>query len=431
MFYNENFERTILSSVIYDPSMLSEISDHLRPHHFFLANNQEIYTAMIELAKSDKPIDESFIDRQTGRKLQGAIAEIMAQNPAANIMPYITDMVEMWAKREINRLSMVIKQSVDSDKSSEIMIGEIQRHIEMIEFAEDTRAKSFSDLKATYLSNPPAPVYATGVSFIDKALNGGFEMGQLVLVSGDPEAGKTILSMQILKNVSEAHPAVLFAFEFTTTSLVKLQMATEGKNYENKNLMIIDDGYDILDIEREIKLWRKKGARFFVIDSQMRIENISNSGTMEERESEKFSKLAKLAHKLDVLIMCIIQNSKADAAASVISPMGSKKGAHEASIIMHIKRLKDDEAGGKKERRELIFSKNKQTGVHFKGEIGFDPVGKKFTRHYEKGEADTKEYDGHKRVKVEHQDKSGKKTGESEYAPLNDTMEMVSMFGDD
>lgn len=414
MFYNENFERTILSTIIFDPIKLHDIIDSIKPHHFYIHGHQVVYQAMIDLDRSGKPIDESYIDKQTSGKIQQVIAEIMIANPAANVMPYTTDMIEMWAKREIRRLSTLIQQSVEADKSSEMMIAEIEHHITSIQFAEESRAKSFSQLKKEYLANPPAPVYATGVSFIDEALNGGVEMGQLILVSGDPEAGKTILTMQILKNITKFNPAVLFAFEFTTDSLVKLQMRVESEAYENENLMIVDDGYDIVDLEREIKIWSKRGSRFFVIDSQMRIENAANTGTMEDRESEKFSRLAKLSHRLNIVILLIIQNSKADAAASVISPMGTKKGAHEASIIMHLKRLKDDPENGKKEMRELIFSKNKQTGQHFKGEVAFNPYTLMFTRPY--GASSESEYQGHKKggsIPVEHKDASGKTTGKS------------------
>lgn len=407
MFYNENFERIILSTIIFDPAKLNDIIDQIKPHHFYLHDHQVIYQAMVDLYRENKPVDESYIDKKTAMKQQKALAEIMTANPAANIMPYSVDMAEMWAKREIRRLSTLIMQSVEADKSSEMMIAEIEHYVTTIQFAEESRARSFSKLKKEYIANPPAPIYSTGVSFIDEALNGGLEMGQLVLVSGDPEAGKTILTMQILKNITKHNNAVLFAFEFTTDSLVKLQMRVEGDRYENENLQIIDDGYDIVDIEREIKIWSKRGARFFVIDSQMRIENAANTGTMEDRESEKFSRLAKLSHRLNVVILLIIQNSKADAAASVISPMGTKKGAHEASIIMHLKRLKDDPENGKKEMRELIFSKNKQTGQHFKGEVAFDPRTLMFTRPYER--AETTEYNGHN-IPVEHKDAKGKTT---------------------
>lgn len=429
--YNLAFERSALSSFIFSPELFEDVIDTLKPHHFYLSAHKNIYETMLYLYRNDKPIDESFIqmELQSKKKFdERTMVEILTSNPISNLNSYIAKIKDLYTLRELLRLTIVIKQDIyEENKSSEQLIAEVARFIDVLEMSDQSRAKSFSQLKKEYLSNPTAPVYATGVSFIDEALNGGIEMGQLILISGDPEAGKTILTMQILKNITKLNPAVLFAFEFTTDSLVKLQMRVESDAYENHNLMIIDDGYDIVDLEREIKIWAKRGSRFFVIDSQMRIENGANTGTMEDRESEKFSRLAKLSHRLNVVILLIIQNSKADAAASVISPMGTKKGAHEASIIIHLKRVKDDPEKGKKEMREIIFSKNKQTGQHFKGEVNFNPFTLMFTRPYSSG--DSIEYAGHKKsnsIPIEHKDAHGKTTGQGAMSFIADQLNEIS-----
>ena len=76
----------------------------------------------------------------------------------------------------------------------------------------------------------------------------------------------------------------------------------------------------------------------------------------------KFSILARLCHHLNIFILFIIQTSKSDED----TPLGSKKGAHEASIIVRLKRDKN-----KEEERTIVVKKNKQTGKHYKSEILF------------------------------------------------------------
>jgi hypothetical protein len=66
----------------------------------------------------------------------------------------------------------------------------------------------------------------------------------------------------------------------------------------------------------------------------------------------------------------------------VIAPIKSKNGAHEASIILYLKRVKDKE-GALSHKRRMFIAKNKQNGIHFESEINFNPVTKKFTRPYE------------------------------------------------
>lgn len=433
--YNLAFERSVLSAIVFNPEILEDIIGKINSHHFYLAAHQSIYQAMLNLQKSDKPIEEYYLHKELGKigKLdEKVLVEVLTANPVSNVLPYLSGIVDYYRKREIVRFAMLLRGSVEEEKDSDTIISDMESFIANIdEGDDDDMGKTFTQLKEDYLKNPPAPMFSTGVSFIDESLNGGFEMGQFVLMSGDPEAGKTVLTLQILKNVSEYAPAIMFAFEFTTRSLVKMQLKTEGENYTNDNLVMIDKGYDISDIERKIKKWKRKGAKFFVIDSQMRIENAANTkGTMEERESEKFSRLAKLAHSQDILIILIIQNSKADTSASVISPMGSKKGAHEASIIMHLKRLKDDDEKGEKEMRELIMSKNKQTGQHYKGKIAFNPFTLKFTRPY--GQSGSVEYNGHKKggsVPAEHKDSNGKTTGQGAMSFIADQLSEIAGEG--
>ena len=102
---------------------------------------------------------------------------------------------------------------------------------------------------------------------------------------------------------------------------------------------------------------------------------------MEEEETMKFSTLARLCHSLNILIILVIQNAKGDKE----NPMGSKKGGHEASIIIRIERVapkKDDltQAGNlyDENARLIMVQKNKQTGKHFKEKVFFNTHSLKF-----------------------------------------------------
>lgn len=71
----------------------------------------------------------------------------------------------------------------------------------------------------------------------------------------------------------------------------------------------------------------------------MRIENNhSSQGNGEEKDSEKFEILGKLAHEKELIIILIIQTSKSNPDTPFKS---KKKGAHEVSIIMHLENIKN------------------------------------------------------------------------------------------
>lgn len=72
-----------------------------------------------------------------------------------------------------------------------------------------------------YAQKPKIPALKTGVDFLDTCFNGGLEIGQLVLIGGDPEAGKTQLGLQIIEYIARTRKVAFFSFEFTIESYIK------------------------------------------------------------------------------------------------------------------------------------------------------------------------------------------------------------------
>lgn len=87
--------------------------------------------------------------------------------------------------------------------------------------------------------------------------------------------------------------------------------------------------------------------------------------TVEEVETSKFSVLSETARSLQVLILFIVQNSKNDN----YTPTGSRKGGHEAHLMIRIERLKMNQLKTVKDfterskYRKIVILKNKQTGL--------------------------------------------------------------------
>ena len=232
--------------------------------------------------------------------------------------------------------------------------------------------KTFKELESNIDIIESSKTYPTGVEFLDTAFNGGLTTGQLILVGGDPEAGKTTITTQILENMTQTQYVGFFCFEFTTQAYIKRRITQPNELFIKERMFVITDGYDIREIADNIlKMHKQRGMRVFAIDSQMRIENNESVlGNGEEKESEKFEILGKMAHKYDLIIFMIIQTSKADPN----TPFKSKKGAHEASIIMHLENIesKNHSSEDNLKPKRLIVKKNKQTGKHFKEDVFID-----------------------------------------------------------
>ncbi|MGL2397762.1 RAD55 family ATPase [Helicobacter pylori] len=224
--------------------------------------------------------------------------------------------------------------------------------------------KYFWEWEEYFKNKPPIEKIETGISYLDAITEGGIELGQILLLSGDPEAGKTLLGVQFLINAHQRHKVTYFGFEFSVRKHIET-LKSKNFNIKAENYFIDDQSCELNDLIAQIRSLSKEGYKVFLIDSQMKIQAPIVGRTAEEVETSKFSALAESARNLQVLIIFIIQNSKSDS----YTPTGSRKGGHEAHLMIRIERLKRNELTGIKDfnertkYRRIVILKNKQTGL--------------------------------------------------------------------
>ncbi len=224
--------------------------------------------------------------------------------------------------------------------------------------------KYFWEWEEYFKNKPPIEKIETGVSFLDAITDGGIELGQIVLLSGDPEAGKTLLGVQFLMNAQQNHKVTYFGFEFSVRKHIE---TLKSKNFaiQAQNYFIDDQSCELNDLISQIRSLAKEGHKVFLIDSQMKIQAPIVGRTVEEVETSKFSALSETARSLQVLIIFIVQNSKNDS----YTPTGSRKGGHEAHLMIRIERLKSNQLKmitdftERAKHRRIVILKNKQTGL--------------------------------------------------------------------
>ncbi|GAA9075482.1 hypothetical protein BTM317_15670 [Helicobacter pylori] len=215
-----------------------------------------------------------------------------------------------------------------------------------------------------FKSKPKIEKIPTGIDFLDNISDGGFEVGQLILLSGDPESGKTLLAIQYITHAQQQHKVTYFGFEFSVRKHIET-LNSKAFKLNKENYFIDDLSCEINDLVSQIRGLAREGHKLFVIDSQMKIQAPIVGRTIEEVETIKFTTLSELAKCLQVIIILIIQNSKNDSYA----PTGSRKGAHEAHIMIRIERIKHGELkhindyNERVKHRKVLILKNKQTGL--------------------------------------------------------------------
>lgn len=333
----------------------------------FSKDSKVAFEILNELIQNNIYEENYFVSRIAEVTNENFIKEYIKVSKIANLAPLLNEYIRYI---RLDRQEALANYLLKETKSFNLLDLNAEL-LDKYEYSGEVKEfLTFREAEKNLQHNDTSKLYPTGIEFLDTAFDGGIATGQLILVSGDYEAGKTTLTTQLLENVSSRHKVAFFCFEFTIKSYVKRRQDQPNNLFNKDNLYIISDGYDIKDIKSNIlKLYKDKGIRIFLIDSQMRIENNTSNANGEEKESEKFEILGKMAHEYDLAIFLIIQTSKADPN----TPFKSKKGAHEASIIIHLENVENSKIISKNvSQKRLIVKKNKQTGKHFKEDVWLD-----------------------------------------------------------
>lgn len=358
----KELEIEIIASFLSYPQTCDEFLAQI-PKECFSFNARRAIEILSELMQSQSVSKNAFMLKLDKKEQESDFfIEVLSTLPNPNVLKLTQSFYEQFLLHKQKEAGLKL---IEASENNALL--EISTLIPQVAFSS---YKSMEQWQEYYESKPAMPSYKTGISFLDSVFDGGICGAQLVLISGDPEAGKTTLGLQILEYMAKSQKVCFFSFEFPIYTY--LNRKAKDKKLNRQNLFIIDEGYEIYQVAQNIKNLYKQGVRVFLIDSQMRLVS-PNGRNMEEEESMKFSILARLCHSLGIVVLLIVQTSKGDRD----NPMGSKKGGHEASIIIRIEHDKPSNENTREfseDSRIVILKKNKQTGKHYKERVGFDSV---------------------------------------------------------
>jgi len=379
-----NIERQVLATFIFDPKRLIEVEETLKIDDFYHPFHKALFSVLLKLYENDLPIDEEFIKNELekiGQFDEILFLDILSSTPIANLDVYIKEIKFHSQKLKIDELALIIREKIQKEENLANIINFFETKIENIQKGFNYKeSKTLLDIISS--TQEPSVLYSTGIDFLDEVLDGGFETGQLITITGEQESGKTQLVNQILFNVAKGFKCLYFSLEFNERQLARYtKKKIKNCNIVDKkifeNIQVITDEIHtgeindiLLDIKKE---YRKNGVKFVVIDSQMMLfEDDENLQTSEEKTTSIFRKLHSLSKKLDILIILIAQSSKEDNKIKKVEIFGSKKAAHLARIMIHINYDKQDDIKNSTGKREILIAKNKQNGKIASIEVFFD-----------------------------------------------------------
>ena len=249
-----------------------------------------------------------------------------------------------------------------------------------------SRIKCMSDVRYVDISKIPA--ISTGLYELDKVLDGGFHLGQVILQSGKRGNGKsTVATYFAAQALRQGYPVLLYSGELQDffvknwidgqiigkTSLYNSEIDKCNKWYRDKLYIydntIIDDDMTELDtlpdvIEDTIK---KMGIKMVVIDNLMTaLDGCTSNDELYRAQSNFVGRLAKMAKAFDVVIILVAHPRKGDGTFDNDMVSGSADITNKVDIVMSYDRGKDMAL----DERKMIVSKNRLTGHLALGENG-------------------------------------------------------------
>jgi len=381
--YNLAFERSILSSIIFEPSQYDDLETILKVDDFYLPAHQEIYSAIRMLVSRDEPIDEEFIKKELMQKKkfdEVVMLDILSANPISNTTAYVKEVKDKALKRHLLTLTTEIKRvTLEEELPSSDVVDMVEK--KLYEITQDSQTSDFRDADEMTLKtmeyiaemkargNTVLVGVDTGFEELNK-MTTGFGKGDLVILAARPAMGKTSFALNIVQNLLDQGKGVaFFSLEMpaeqlmlrllsikTSIGLQKLRVGDMNDDQwsrlnsaveQMQNTKLFVDDHGSLNINQlRSKLRKLKGKHpeieLCVVDY---LQIMSGTGTQDRhlQVSEMSRGLKMLARELEMPIIALSQLNRGLESRNDKRPMLSdirESGSIEqdADIIMFVYR---------------------------------------------------------------------------------------------
>lgn len=112
-------EVLVLSSILFNPLLIEEISISLKSSDFYVPIHRDIYEAMLTLYREEMPIDEDFIVKKSKNPInENILINIMSATPVTDVYKYVKSIKDDSLRRQIQNLSLELKRNSQNENLS-------------------------------------------------------------------------------------------------------------------------------------------------------------------------------------------------------------------------------------------------------------------------------------------------------------------------
>ena len=423
-------EEAVLGALMIEKDAYSLVSEILRPESFYERRHQLIYSAIVDLAVNQKPVDILTVKEQLSKR--GDLEEVggpfyitqLSSKVASSA--HIEYHARIIAQKSLARELITFTSNIQSKAFDETLdVDDLMQEAEgkLFEISQQNMKKDYTQINPVideaYKLIQKAAARTDGLSGLESGftkldkMTSGWQNSDLIIIAARPAMGKTAFVLSMAKNIAVDYrnPVALFSLEMSNVQLVNRLISNvceieSGKiksgqlagyewqqlDYKLKNLMdaplYVDDTPSLSVFELRTKarrLVREHGVRIIIID-YLQLMNASGMafGSRQEEVSTISRSLKGLAKELNIPIIALSQLNRGvesregiDGKRPQLSDL-RESGAIEqdADIVMFLYRdayyAKDDEAeqNNPTDQTDLDIAKHRN-GATGKVELAF------------------------------------------------------------
>jgi len=355
---NVEAERSILGAILLDNFSYNQAAEHLKPEDFSLDSHRRIYTRMMDLAESSRPIDmitlvEEF-DRHKELEAIGDVGYISGLVDGVPDRPSIEHYIKIVRDKSLLRglihtANSAIARAADQSDPAEEVLNDVEAAI--LQLSEKRIGRGFMGVKeiikekfgsidALLQKGQRITGIETHYAGLDE-MTSGLQKSDLIIIAARPSMGKTAFAMNIAENAAILDQKVVAVFSlemsneallqrllcstavvdshrFRTGSLWQDDMRKISEAVEKLTLapIFIDDtpGISLSEMRAKTRrLKQKQGALDLVIVDYLQL--MSGGSRRYENRTQEVSAISRglkaLAKEMEVPVIALSQLSRA------------------------------------------------------------------------------------------------------------------------
>lgn len=403
--YDENIEKTVLYYLIFENEELS-----LNERDFFLIKNKQIFAAIEKLRKKKEEVNILSIKKTIEGKdteILKYISKIAESKFGSSIDYAYKELKRLSKKRELLRISNVIKENAENEPEIEVLIEKIIKELKDLN-EEGEKEKTFLDMVVETsneidkkrLQGPNYDYkYYTGIFDLDKVTNGLHEE-ELTIIGARPGVGKTTLALQIaLKIAEKGLPVGIISLEMSSTQIIQ-KILSKKTNIDSDKIrtgklteaeiekVAIAEGEisdlpffintrirNIQDIEIYARKLKNKNNLGLLIVDYLQLVKSKNKFSSREQEVAEISrtlKLLSLELKIPIIGLCQLNRNAARTEPTLADLRESGAIEQDADNVIFLYKENDSEEETTTVENVIIDLQKQRAGGLTKVTVRFD-----------------------------------------------------------